>query len=522
MRLTGIITIVNRFLYRAGILIDCLRIEAVCRNHPMPHSIRMVSDALDEFRVNNIVCQIEYDQLRDLPVPSLIFLQETRSLYFIFLGLDPRGDVCLETYDGRKVTFDKESFIKIWSGVVLIVESDGHEKSTGHIQYVICQSLWMVSCNKYIIIAFLLVCLSLFLLFYPSYENHDRISAAVYMFTGLTGLGLSAVAIGEKYAVAPLLRRICKKDGQDRCKETIESDGAMLFGWISLGELSFAYFLGTAVWSLSIPLYADELMAVCGTLSMAAVSYSVLWQIRYRKICPLCVAIDMVLVLSFCFSIYEISNYVTLWDGLLWPFVGFCIFFVLILLLVKLVSGAVKDSVEGELYRERYERILSSPDLLWNILCNTPAKVSREDMDSLFTISSSTAVSEHRLTAVLSPRCRFCADFFDSFLKVEGYRKDIILLTEDTDGTAMDVAAGIIASAQDDLYGGWDAACSSLHNWYTYKTPPGIAVHESSRETVKKHRDFCMRNGILRTPAVLIDGRPLPDIYDAKDIQYIL
>ncbi len=60
------------FLRRAGIRIDLLRLRAVYDRHPLPHSIRSLSDTLDELCIPNMICRLEFDQLSELDGPFLV------------------------------------------------------------------------------------------------------------------------------------------------------------------------------------------------------------------------------------------------------------------------------------------------------------------------------------------------------------------------------------------------------------------------------------------------------------------
>lgn len=60
------------YLHKLGVRIDLLRIEEIYSHHPLPHSIRSLSDTLDELRVENMVCRLEFGQLSEIEGPFIV------------------------------------------------------------------------------------------------------------------------------------------------------------------------------------------------------------------------------------------------------------------------------------------------------------------------------------------------------------------------------------------------------------------------------------------------------------------
>ena len=111
------------FLRRAGIRIDLLRLRAVYDRHPLPHSIRSLSDTLDELCIPNMICRLEFDQLSELDGPFLVVSGNAEYPFQLVERLDPETrTVHLRTADNRLIdeTFDR--FRSAWDGSVLTID----------------------------------------------------------------------------------------------------------------------------------------------------------------------------------------------------------------------------------------------------------------------------------------------------------------------------------------------------------------------------------------------------------------
>jgi len=522
MNVSSTARLINRFLCESGIRVDCIRLQTACRNHPMPHSIRMVSDVLDGFNIRNIVCRIDLEQLHEVPVPSLLFLKESNDLFYIFKGIDRNGNITLETCSRKKITLVPDNFRTLWDGIVLMVESDGGKTTSSRLLYAVRQTLWWLSRESLWTVGILAIFLAGSFVLNHIEDTCNKTVMALYLMSALTGTYISIATIVKSHSASRFLNRFCQVNGHDGCRDALESDGANILGWISLGELSLSYFLSTVVWLLVFPEDVVPFMSVCYGLSMSAVLYSVVWQIRHRKMCTLCIAIDAVLVLTFLFSLYiGLGSGATLWESL-YSFICFCICFTMVTLSVRFVCEKIKDSSQCSVCRDRNEKILASSDLLWALLDHTHETFDTKELDIMDTISCSSKDSTHNLTVVMSLKCSHCAKLFSIFRDLEGYNKNIILLTDGRDDDAGKAAAGIIDIATKGHGSNWDPACSAIQDWYVSRMKSQRAESGQAKEVLDKHRTFCARYRIRHTPEIFIDGKALPDIYTATDIQFIL
>lgn len=188
------------FLRRAGIRIDLLRLRAVYDRHPLPHSIRSLSDTLDELCIPNMICRLEFDQLSELDGPFLVVSGNAEYPFQLVERLDPETrTVRLRTADNRLIdeTFDR--FRSAWDGSVLTI--DRGEAPAGRLRpgYLVRQLLAFVDRTWGWWLAVSVVCLAASCLL-PAFTG--MCGAARLLVTGVGCIGLVVA-----FAVVILLAR---------------------------------------------------------------------------------------------------------------------------------------------------------------------------------------------------------------------------------------------------------------------------------------------------------------------------
>lgn len=113
------------FLRRAGIRIDELRIRALYEGHPLPHSIRALSDTLNGLYVPTRICRPTFGQLPEFERPFIVTAGTDEYPFFSVEKLDvPESTVTVRSVSGRRSKLSFERFQALWSGTVLTAKTD--------------------------------------------------------------------------------------------------------------------------------------------------------------------------------------------------------------------------------------------------------------------------------------------------------------------------------------------------------------------------------------------------------------
>lgn len=510
---TSLSILLHLFLRRLRICISLLRIREAYARHALPHSVRALSDTLDALRVPNMVCRLEFGQLFEIGGPFIVKAGEAEYPFLLVEQLDrERQTIALRTAANRCVELPFDAFRAIWDGTVLLAEKGDETVEETWPLYRVRQGLdafdrrwgrWLAG--------LLVVVAAVAALRAPELGDLRYLVKAA-------GLALSLVVVAKASFDPHLAQGFCRLGRRSDCNEVFRAAGAKLFGWVSLGELSAVYFAASILWGLFVAADPGALFPWLDVLALSTVGYSLVWQIRHCKWCPLCLVIDAVLVADAALEVLL---------GAPWRLAPDTAFAVDALLFGLLFGAGVpalrRVVVMAERVREtdrlkyKHERLLSDSALFWQLLERQPKAAA--ESSSCMPISNY-AEAEHTLTVVMNPSCPKCAEVHRVLAGLEGYRIELVFAVHEGDRRSHDVALRIISSGIADE---WPQTERIIGAWYErHELPPCLAVHPLAGEGLARHRDYCRTVGITGTPTILVDDRRLPDLYDATDLKYLL
>lgn len=129
-------------LSRVGIRISELRIRTIYERHPLPHSIRALCDTLDELRVPNRICRLQFNQFTALGKPVIIMAGHDEFPFFLVKKTDEITQrILLRDASGQSSVLSFEQFRDIWDGNVLMVSKDERTRVEARIAYFFRQCL---------------------------------------------------------------------------------------------------------------------------------------------------------------------------------------------------------------------------------------------------------------------------------------------------------------------------------------------------------------------------------------------
>lgn len=488
-----ITSIINRFLFRQGIMVNCLSLYRRFRQHPLLHSVRSISDVLDSFGIQNMVCRISIEQLDAVPVPSIVFIEKKAFPYYIYMGTDNAHHIILESFDRKRLELNIDEFAQNWNGVALMTDNED-AKSDNVLEYLIKQLLWRIDSNLVPVILSLYVLITNIL-----YLNSDSVNNYILLVLSLLGLSVSVAAIMKSYSKNRFLQKVCdmNKTG-DGCKLIAEDSGASFFEWISLGELAFAYFGAFSI--IASIMDMGSLLIILTSLSMLVVLYSFIWQIYKKALCWLCAAIDVLLIGMFVISIMNIEWLNISIKSIFLEFILFSLGFSLYIFLAKAITTLLRQSRDISQNYNRVEKILSDDKLLSALLMNSNRIFSDSDIDQYCPIEYHQFEYKYhyRLTIIVSPECKWCSSLYDTLERISDCRIDLFIACNIANPQSKDKAFKNIQARFKD------------------------ANYERLEQILLLHNEFCLKYEINHTPSIFIDGKPLPDIYVSSDIEYII
>ena len=405
------ITLLRRFLTKAGCRIDIVTIRNIYDKHPLPHSIRSLSDTLDALSIPNMVCNISVAQLFEAPAPSIVFLKKSNELFYIFNGINKDNTVELHSAtDTLKISIAE--FCKNWDGDILFAEKGENSKNVPILNYAFRQVFWFVSQSALCWIAGLFIAIILWNIFFNGSVSANNYEKAAYILN-LLGLAVSTIIIIKTYWNGSLLQSLCLVKNHDRCKDTFNSKGAFLFGLLPLGIMAWTYFFTTIIWGIFISDAPISVLLFCSFLSLGFVIYSVIWQWIKREICIWCTILDVLLVLAFLLLVtggHQLLQNLKIYpDLLMWG-----VLYILVFLSVYKICALLPAAIQNKRLRGKHEILLSANELLPYMLSFLPVVLTPE-FNTIHPISNGLKDFEYRITVVMNPLCSHCGKLQRSF-----------------------------------------------------------------------------------------------------------
>ncbi|WP_302380297.1 vitamin K epoxide reductase family protein [uncultured Alistipes sp.] len=506
-------SLLHLFLQKLRMRIDLLRIREAYAGHPLPHSIRSLSDTLDELHVPNMVCRLEFGQLFEIEGPFVVKAGEEEYPFFLVELLDcERRVIVLRTVAGRHLEVPFDSFRTLWDGTVLLVEKSEETNETPAPVYWIRQGLAFLDRTwGYWLAGLCAALLSLVVLRLPDIADSR-------FLVKTAGVVVSLMAIIKASFDPHLVQRFCRLGKHSDCNAVFRSAGAKLFGWISLGELSLTYFVASLVWGVFVATNPASVFLGLDILALPFVGYSLIWQIRRRQWCTLCLAIDAILLADFGLELLLRNNMaIATRPFLLFDWLTFGVCFAIAVLSVRRIVATAETAAEYPRAKYAREHLLSDSDLFWQLLARQNEEPVRSDAASP---TSNFVEAEHAITVVMNPSCPKCARVHRALRELEDYRIDLIFIVNEGDKVSYEAALRMISSG---ITNEWPQTDRIIGEWYDRRIlPDWLGIHPLAVEDLREQMEYCRKIGITGTPTVLIDNRRLPDMYDVEDLKILL
>lgn len=500
-------TIVNKYLQLSNYKVDSKSIELQLLTHPDYPSIKSISDTYDYFGIENIVANVPFDVLNQLPDNFITLINDKLHLInknksFAYLAN--------ENLKREKISFEKLK--ETWNGIIIAIEPKTDYKNTNSIK------------KEYL----LMVCLLLSCIF-PSIINFNITSIVYSIFTFL-GFLLSYLIIKETFGgnsknLNKFCQAISKKDG---CNNVVNNTSSKLFNLISLSDACIVYFSSLILFLIFVE-FNSSLLFLVSLFSLPVIVYSIYYQAMIIKDwCALCLGISVILLLQFISLFYNFNYF--LFDLLICLKATFIVAFVTVLWLkiknLQLNNFALESSkiefIKFKRNKDLFNELLSKKELL-----NSYSLLEDDNK-----ISFGSEKPKLVLIAVTNPLCGFCAESFQAYYNILNKYEEVqinfvfSLFTNDQNNPAFKIVSSFLR-----LYCNQSKkdALEALKEWFEYKDLKkwmkkyeNTEVENDLNKILEKHRQWSVNNSILQTPTTIINNNFYPDEYNIKDLFYFI
>ncbi len=505
---------------------DCILSHA---DHP---SLLSISDTLEKYQIENLAVKIDINKLKEMPMPCITQVDiNNESLFYVLKNV---GEETVSYYDNnnKKVTVSIKSFLKIWSGICLLVEMTEQSRENGIEKKLVKKRKQNVLKGSIVILL-----VSYFIINLLITKDIVDTSLAFYIITytvlkciGLTtGVFLLWFEI-DKYN--PALQNFCSGSSKKiNCNAVFDSKYAKLFNDnLTLSLLSFSYFFGSLFYLLVFGFQATSL-SVLGIFSLAClpvILISIYFQaLVIKQWCKFCIIIQAVLVSEIFITLFS-KFYKNPIDYKVLPLL-LALFLIPVLIWTEL-KPLLKHEKKTNVYRRDLKKIKNNPTVLESLLKKSrKIKTSTEGLG--ISISNNNS-AKYNIVKVCNPYCHPCAEAHPILeaLVDKGSINLQMLFTARVDSNDIKVkpVSHFLSIAKQ---GDKEKTRHALDDWYQAKHKdydlfankyPVNGELKRQNNKIQDMREWCDSENITHTPTIFINGYELPKEYSVNDLEEVL
>ena len=480
-------------------------------------NLESISDVYHDFLVKTFSIKTNYDRLRQINSPAVLYCQTGKGLGYFLYGKTFTENY-ISVYDplaNRTKRIPQNEFLRDWRGVAMYAEptASSGEKNyhTLRVNEVVGQILAGLFCLV-IVAAFTFSVIDL------------PFPGRVYAIIKLAGLVTSYYLVRQSFEPR-FTTRICSFHKKTNCDSVLKSKGASFFGLISLIEIGILYFVGGLLLLLisshaSLFAPAFTLLSFFSLLTLPFSIYTIVYQaFVIKKWCPLCLVVQFLLWVEAVYGISIAGEFTSIptdpaiWSLVLISFVaatGLAVFFV----------KSYRQRGLGQLYFQ-INRFKSDYNI-FKYDISREAAYPVEELENEILLGDKNAPLT--ITVVSDPGCSKCAEVHEDIdrllLSLDGllnFRIRFRVYLENTEKSSGLLVRALLKLNKDSP----QDIPVALNDWFKardYKKwmkKYRLKAIEP-KEALMPYIEWLRRANIKYSPAILIGGRILPPHWELR------
>ncbi|MBJ6367253.1 vitamin K epoxide reductase family protein [Snuella sedimenti] len=497
-------------------------------SHPDHPSLLTISDTFDKYTIENAAIEVDKEKLDSLPIPCIVQVTINRSSLFYVLNSIKDNSVTYYNENNKLEEKTKEDFLRIWTGICLLVERNQYSKEENIEQKVTVKRILTAFKS-----AFVLLLLSWMLISFYNSESVTNPLYGLYLILKLIGLVVGIMLLWfdiDQYS--PVLQSFCggSPNSKINCNAVLNSKQAKLFNeTLSLSILGFAYFFATSGYALMNGMsYASY--GVLGTFSLVTIPViflSIYHQaVVIKQWCKFCMYLVLILIVEISLSVLGGFYKINIEFNKL-PLLG--VLFLLPILLWNYLKPLLELGKEANLHKRGLKKIKNNPNVLNGLLVKS-RKMKTLPQNMGITLTSENA--KYDIVKVCNPYCGPCAKahpVLEELVKKQRINLKILFKTSVTNISGEgDPVSHLLAI---DSIGDKKLTQQALNDWYlterknynafAKKYPVNVSLNDQYNE-IRAMEEWCKTENITYTPTIFVNGYELPKDYNIEDLKDVL
>jgi len=494
-------------------------------SHPYYPSINSITDLFNHFNIDNLAFKVNnnIDAYSQIPTAFLAqIIEDKESQLVVVLKKKDYVELIYDKHTSKKISVNE--FLELWTGILVVIEKPETQDNSN-----LNKTNKINKIKKLVYFSTFVILSCLFAFAKPS------LFQIIYFALSFIGVYVSyLIVIHELGLHSKILDKFCSGESKNTsCNAVLSSKGATILGLFKLSDVGFVYFTALALVMLIITLIdlqTTSVIFVISTLAIPFTFYSLYYQWKVVKNwCPLCLSIVSILWLQFG-SLFLNNNF---WKDMYiadFSYVFFSISLLITTSLWILIQPLLKKEQQFRKLEIEYIKFKRNFNLFKATLnLSNPVNVIIPNTNELVFGNKN---AKFNLVVVTNPMCGYCKESHKLVEKILGNRElDLKIIIrfnvspESIDSPGTKIALRILElyntsneeqclQALSDIYGELDSE-SWIKKW-------GVTSNNDFLEILNNEKEWCNKNKINFTPAILINGKQYPKEYGRMDLLYFL
>lgn len=486
--------------------------------HPNRYNLFGLSSMLATYGIESNALRVEKeaDTLLEIGAPFIAYIENDFALVY---QINP--DKIKYYWRKKKIILPMEEFLLIWSGVILLAETDQNSIEPDYLSH---RQTERIERGKNIIMV-----LTIFCILGIASLPHSILAQTGFIFSLLINITGEYVCylllLKQLHIYSDSANHICSlfsKKGD--CNHVLETNAAKFMGIFSWSEIGLGYFTTNIFILLLLPCLYPYL-AIINLLVLPYTVWSIWYQCKVvKQWCILCMIVQVILWLLF-FNNCLFNLFTPLSHFYQDMFLTVCLYIIPVFLLNRIVPLFVHKSKLTTITQQLNS--LKSDDEIFNIL---QKRQPYYPIDRNLGILWGNTEAKNIITVITNPHCIPCATLHKQLEKLlkdtdNKYCIQYILVSfniELEQSSRLLIAMYQKLNKQDFLI--------FLNSWYTigkykprefYLKYPFNDKEEKLQKEQLAQKEWLNKLPIRKTPTILFNGNMLTDKYNIEDLAFL-
>jgi uncharacterized membrane protein len=274
--------------------------------HPDFPSLNSLNGVLTDFRLPNMATRLSPEQLSEIPLPALAYLNIDGGSYAPIRKVGPQVEWLHTRHGWQSESFN--AFVQKWEGITLLIEPAEHSGEPDYAQKRQRERLAQLRTPFVLSV----VALGFGILLWSLLQRLSFTTHTTYyslLATKLAGTVISGLLVW--YGIDSqnsFLQKVCQLNNRTNCSTILNSPAANVFSGLSWSEVGLFYFAGGLIALLILPTQSTESIEntrllplwALGALALPYTFWSVYHQaLVARTWCVLCLSVQALLWAEF-------------------------------------------------------------------------------------------------------------------------------------------------------------------------------------------------------------------------------